>query len=199
MSITERKQKERKKLKKKIIESAKKLFIKYGYENVSMRKIAKDIDYSPTTIYIYFENKSDLIFSIVQEFYKSIEKEISKVFFSDHPPFDKLIEILTLYVKHSIDPKNHYDLILKNYDSIKTNINHTSGYPKGFNIIKEPLEDCVKNGLFKEESNIDLILQGLWAINFGLISLFLAEPNFDWVDKEKLIYNTIRAFLKGNM
>jgi hypothetical protein len=31
------------------------MFAKEGYKNVSMRKIAKKIGYSPTTIYLYFK------------------------------------------------------------------------------------------------------------------------------------------------
>ena len=46
--------------KTQIIGIAKQLFIKEGYQSVSMRKIASEAGLSPMTLYKSFENKRDL-------------------------------------------------------------------------------------------------------------------------------------------
>ena len=61
MGITERREREKEEIRKKILDAARELFATEGYERVTMRKIADAIEYSPTTIYHHFEDKDDLV------------------------------------------------------------------------------------------------------------------------------------------
>jgi len=198
MGISERKQKEKDLLKMKIVAAAKELFLEEGYEKVSMRKIAARIEYSPTTIYLYFKNKSDLIVNIVQDYYIDLAKDVIKVLKNDDKPLQQLTDILVLYVQKSIDPKNHYKLIMAHYHDIKKAAGSGSGYPRGFSELKDLVEQCMEDGSFRKDDS-DLVLQGIWMNNYGIISMLLTEVNFPWVDKERLIKHTIKTYLKGHM
>jgi len=79
MSIKERKEKENVNLKQKILNAAMKVFVEQGYAEVSMRKIAGLIDYSPTTIYRFFKNKEELLQSIAAETYKDLSVKVEKI------------------------------------------------------------------------------------------------------------------------
>src|SRR5512140_1937030 len=61
MGITERREREREEIRRKILDAARELFATEGYERVTMRRIAEAIEYSPTTIYLHFEDKDDLV------------------------------------------------------------------------------------------------------------------------------------------
>jgi len=61
MGITERREREREEIRKKILDAARDLFTAEGYDRVTMRRIADAIEYSPTTIYLHFEDKDDLV------------------------------------------------------------------------------------------------------------------------------------------
>ena len=67
MGIKERKAREKEQLRRQILSAARELFVNEGYENVSMRKIANKIEYSPTTIYLHFKDKADLLDSVCKE------------------------------------------------------------------------------------------------------------------------------------
>ena len=67
MGVKERRARERAQLRQQILSAARELFVNEGYENVSMRKIANKIEYSPTTIYLYFKDKADLLDSVCKE------------------------------------------------------------------------------------------------------------------------------------
>ena len=54
-------------MRQQILDAARELFITEGYENVSMRKVAGRIEYSPTTIYLHFKNKTDLLIAITEK------------------------------------------------------------------------------------------------------------------------------------
>ncbi len=79
MGIKERREKEQEDLRQKILDAASELFAKEGYSNVSMRKIARKIEYSPTTIYLYFKDKTDLLNQICEETFSNLIKDIEKI------------------------------------------------------------------------------------------------------------------------
>ncbi|MFP4362258.1 MAG: TetR/AcrR family transcriptional regulator [Spirochaetia bacterium] len=66
MSISERKERERKELRMKIINAAAEIIAGQGEEALTIRKVAKKVEYSPRTIYLYFQDKDDLIFQVVE-------------------------------------------------------------------------------------------------------------------------------------
>src|ERR1700722_8708552 len=51
-------QKQKLEIKKQILEASMKLFVEEGFGNVTIRRIADLIEYSPTTVYLYFKDKS---------------------------------------------------------------------------------------------------------------------------------------------
>ena len=67
MGVKERRAREKEQLRQQILFAARELFVNEGYENISMRKIASKIEYSPTTIYLYFKDKADLLDSVCKE------------------------------------------------------------------------------------------------------------------------------------
>ena len=67
MGIRERQSRERDTVRRKILNAARTLFLSDGYANVSMRKIADQIEYSPGAIYSYFQSKEDIFFALAEE------------------------------------------------------------------------------------------------------------------------------------
>jgi AcrR family transcriptional regulator len=54
MGTAERRARERAELEEKILDAARALFICYGYDAVTLRRIAQEIEYAPSVIYSYF-------------------------------------------------------------------------------------------------------------------------------------------------
>lgn len=67
MGIAERRERERESLRTTILEAARDLLSEDGLDALSMRAIAKRIEYSPGTIYLYFRDKDDLVRSLVAD------------------------------------------------------------------------------------------------------------------------------------
>src|SRR5215472_14366818 len=64
MSIAERKERQKQEIKKMILDASMKLFVEEGFDSVTIRKIADIIQYSPTTIYLYFKDKNEIFYSL---------------------------------------------------------------------------------------------------------------------------------------
>src|SRR2546426_11617054 len=67
MGIKERHERDREAVRRAILDAARELFVTEGYQNVSIRKIAERIEYSPAAIYGYFPSKDDIFFALAEE------------------------------------------------------------------------------------------------------------------------------------
>jgi AcrR family transcriptional regulator len=52
---------------RKILDAARELFVAEGYQNVSIRKVAEKVEYSPAAIYSYFSSKDDIFLALAEE------------------------------------------------------------------------------------------------------------------------------------
>lgn len=73
-----RKGEEKELLKELILQTASKLFIEEGYSAFSMRKLAAMLDYSPATLYLYYNDKDHLLFSVVDDAFTRFRQELAQ-------------------------------------------------------------------------------------------------------------------------
>lgn len=83
MSIKERRDTEKVEMKVKIRNAAIQIIEHEGYEKLSIRKIATKIEYSPTTIYLYYKDKAEIIADMSDELYNNILNNILAVLNED--------------------------------------------------------------------------------------------------------------------
>ena len=62
-----------------IMDAARDLFVKNGYQHVSMRQIAKELNYSHGAIYYHFQNKAELFYALVEEHFGLLEQELDRI------------------------------------------------------------------------------------------------------------------------
>jgi AcrR family transcriptional regulator len=79
MGSRERQDRERHAVRESILTSARDLFVAEGYAQVSIRKIAERIEYSPAAIYSYFPSKDDIFFTLAAEGFQRLDQAIEAV------------------------------------------------------------------------------------------------------------------------
>jgi AcrR family transcriptional regulator len=67
LGVKERHEREREAVARGILDAARELFVAEGYQNVSLRRIAERIEYSPAAIYGYFPSKDDIFLALAEE------------------------------------------------------------------------------------------------------------------------------------
>jgi len=72
-----RREREKQDMKSAILDAATKIIIEEGYDKLSMRKIAEAIEYTPTTLYSYYKDKSEIIAGISKEMYLKIVNAVT--------------------------------------------------------------------------------------------------------------------------
>ena len=79
MGLRARHEKEKENMRRLILKAAIKIIIAEGYDKLSMRKIADEIEYSPTTIYIYYKDKAQIVRDISNRIYEKIVHNTKKI------------------------------------------------------------------------------------------------------------------------
>src|SRR5438132_12349875 len=98
MSIQQRRAREKEDLRGEILDAARALFVKEGYESVSIRKIADKIEYAPGTIYLYFRDKAEILDRICEETFAKLLLKMNAIKQDTAPPLDKLRRGLRTYI-----------------------------------------------------------------------------------------------------
>ena len=76
MGSKERQDRERQAVRQSILDAARDLFTIEGYRNVSIRKIAERIEYSPAAIYSYFASKDDIYLALAEDGFRRLDAKL---------------------------------------------------------------------------------------------------------------------------
>ncbi|HVF90355.1 MAG TPA: TetR/AcrR family transcriptional regulator [Blastocatellia bacterium] len=201
MGSKERRERQKESLRQEILDAARDLFVNEGYENVSMRRIAEKIEYSPTTIYLYFQDKSELLFNICEETFARLSSRLEEITRGDEP-IQCLKKGLNAYVEFGLQYPNHYRVTFINHPTHgidKERYMHEGSMGmNAYSHLRLGVERCVQAGLFRV-TDIDLISQSMWAAVHGVTAILITKPHFPWVDKEKMISLVIDNIIEGLM
>ena len=201
MGTKQRRERQKESLRQEILDAARELFIKEGYDNVSMRRIAEKIEYSPTTIYLYFEDKADLLFHLCEETFAQLASKSEELLKDQSDPIQTLKKIGRAYVDFGLKHPNHYRVTFINHPSVQVtpdHYEHSTGR-KAFNLLKRAVEECIKQKEIRV-IDADVASQALWAAVHGITSLLITHPNYPWVQDEKtidLVIDSMCAGLRG--
>jgi AcrR family transcriptional regulator len=173
MGINERKERNKKEMRRQILDTAMKLFLEEGFQNVSLRRIAENIEYSPATIYLYFKDKNDILFALhtmsFDELYK-FQQKVQKI----KDPAKRLRKHGEAYIKFALENPEMYNLMFIMRSPVKQ-IAETEKWNVGlrsYDLFKNNVQDAMNAGLLKKE-NIDVAAFALWAQAHGIVSLIL--------------------------
>lgn len=184
-----------------ILDAARDLFALRGYDNTSMRRIAEKTDYTPTTIYLYFKDKSDLLHCICEETFAKLAETLRTIRARIEDPLDAFREGGRAYVRFALGHPNHYRVTFmtplpSGHEEEEAERFKNSSGEQAFNFLRGVVADCVREGKFGPV-DVETASQIVWASLHGLASLLIAHPRFPWVDRDQLIERTLDALTAG--
>lgn len=193
ISIIERKQREQAQMREDILMSARKIMKSQGIDNISIRKIADMIEYSPAIIYHYFKNKDEIIEKIIEEDYKQIIDSVSSLKNIDMSIDDRARISIRKYITMAVSMGDSYKFIMT--DNSPNILAHTSVLESGASAKRSAIEMLCKTlrqfPNFSKESDeqVELTAQIIWSTIFGLAMRMIVE-HIDCEQQKKLIDNT---------
>ncbi len=174
MGIIERKEREREEMRKLILDGAQKLFLANGFDKVSIRNIADEIEYSPATIYLYYKDKNELFFALHQTAFTKLIHEFAPIFQLEQP-MDKLTEMGRLYLRFAFNNPELYELMFIMIAPIETLECREDVWEDGhraFSLLQQVVQACINMGELKHTDAEQAALM-IWSTVHGLAALLL--------------------------
>jgi AcrR family transcriptional regulator len=199
MGVIERREREREEVRQKILDAARELFVSEGYDKVTMRRIAEAIEYSPTAIYLHFEDKDDLVLALCrQEFGRLLEVLESQPWPAD--PVERIRLSGRAYARFGIEHPNQYRFMFMTPLKPEHKPEPTDPGFLSFDFLRGAVAEAVASGAFVKR-DVDTIAQALWASVHGVVALLITMRTDCWPSPpardlvEQTIDTAIRGFL----
>jgi AcrR family transcriptional regulator len=207
MGIKERKERQKDALRTRILDAARELFAKEGYDAVSMRKIADAIEYSPTAIYQYFVDKRELMDELVRADFASLGENFS-VLLSIEDPVERIRAAGHAYIQFATNYPNHFRLMFMTPDTHPADMTPADIADKGradedgYAILVNAVAEAAAAGRFRPEygNDVELISQTFWAAVHGVASLYVAkhdDPCIAWAPFERRCQVMVDGIIRG--
>jgi AcrR family transcriptional regulator len=198
MAVSDRKEREKEEMKRRILDAAKKLFLDQGFEKTSIRNIADVIEYSPSTIYLYFKDKNELLLALHDEAFEGLLGQFVNIVNIENS-FDQLVAMGYEYLKFSIDNPELYDLMFLMSAPIEALECRCDIWEDGhsvFNMLIELIGKCQTDGYFKNQNPEDLAMM-IWANVHGLATIHLRKRTTMFPEEERIprIQRAIEVFI----
>jgi AcrR family transcriptional regulator len=190
MGVTERKARQKETLRQDILDAARQILLEEGPNHLSMRRIARRIEYTPTTIYLYFKDKADLLFHLCEEVYGKIVEVIEAAGAAEEDPVARLRATMRAYIEFGLAEPDRYRIAFMT--EIAPNVDPASFLEAGsmgiaaYELVRQRVRKAIK-GRADNAEEVEAVTQTLWAMAHGIISLLIAHRAFPWAEREILI------------
>jgi len=176
MGIAERKEKQKIEIRKRILDASMQLFVQEGFENVSIRRIADIIEYSPTTIYLYFKDKDEIFFNLHEVGFLKMQ-EMNKDLHTIQNPLIRLHKMGENYIRFGMENPEYYDLMFIQKEPMEKLTEMGCEWENGdaaLTLLRNTITECMEKGYIGKMDPILLSLS-VWSTVHGLVSLATRE------------------------
>jgi AcrR family transcriptional regulator len=197
MGSTERRARAKVALRQQILDAARDLFVREGYDAVSMRRIAAKIEYSPTAIYLHFPDKQSILTALCDETFEKLSMRLATHFARTTDPLARLRDGLRLYVEFGLAHPHHYTVSFL----LRPREQRTSAPDAGhraFAFLQAAVAGAMASGAIRT-GEVETTSQALWAACHGVVALLITIPEdrFVFVPSDRLIRHTIDTLIAG--
>jgi AcrR family transcriptional regulator len=198
MGIRERQSRERDTVRRKILNAARGLFLAEGYANVSMRKVAERIEYSPGAIYSYFASKEDIFFALAEEGLQLLRMHCSAAIDADSALKRLRAECWRFYTFSKEQPE-YFSLIFVDgaMPRISRDWERFSSMRDLRHEIELEIQQCIDDGVFPSTDSPPAIFRILWTGMYGAAVFRLSHRLAPEEDGDALARDVLEVTLAG--
>ncbi len=201
MSKLPRRERERNELREKILAVTRTLLVEGGVQAVTMREVARRVEYSPAALYQHFADKEALIHELCLTDYADFAAlflELKR----DGGPLSLLCRAGLANLRFARDFPEHYRFMFltqKGKQAPDSQAQREDPAQNAYVFLYGLVEVAIAEGLLNEQfSDPHVTAQTLWAIVHGAAALDLCRPESEsWIDFRPFEQRAQAAVLAG--
>ena len=172
-------------MRSRILAAARALFVRHGYEAITLRKVAESIEYSPANIYKYFRDKDDMVRALCRQDMAALMADLPPAT-RQLPPLERLRTLCLRYVDMGLEQSNHYRLMFMT--PLLSGTGTAPGDPPGepdpdaYGLFVALVEACfAERPGMPRPKDAHWVAQTMWAGLHGVLALHIALGSEDSV------------------
>jgi AcrR family transcriptional regulator len=187
-----------------ILDAAKGIFLKDGYERTTMRRIATSLGITPTTLYLHFADKETLMHAICQDAMRVLAEGFARVGREAKDPLDAFNRFFDVYLQFGFAHPREYRLLFMSeapaFVPGHRNRSDTARDPadqgqQAFGALEVLVKRLMDDGIFRKADPV-ATAEAIWASVHGLVSLLITYPDFPWSERSKL-FEAMRDMMRN--
>jgi len=204
MGTLERRARARDTVRTKILDAARDLFVRDGVEAVTMRAIAKKIEYTPTTIYHHFRDKHALLLELCTLDMQKLAGAFQSIGRIEDPA-ERTRRFGLAYVDFGVDHPGIYRFLFMTPkpDIMSEAASIASPEQNAYLMLLESVREGIAAGRYRPEfDDPHQLAQLLWGGLHGIVSLHVAKGNETWIewrDPRETARAMIDVMVRGTM
>jgi AcrR family transcriptional regulator len=185
MGSRERRSRERVETRQRILDAARDMFVRKGYDATTMRAIADRIEYTPTAIYHHFRNKEALLTELSTSDFRALAAAFQRIGRIEDP-VERLGRICDAYVRFALEHPMQYQLM---FMTRQPNVGAKKALVRGdpgqdaYAFLRDACAAAIASGHLRPEfADPDELAQILWSSVHGLLALHIVKHDDDWIE-----------------
>ena len=186
------------KLREQILDAASRLLVETGDEDaVSIRAVAEAVGVTPPSIYLHFDDKTELIFAVCERYMDELDRMSEEAALASEDPLESLLLRGKGYIRFGLENPEPYRVIFMRkpadtplpwqYEKIVSS--------SAFGHLLQSVTAAIESG--RVEGDPMLVSISLWAAVHGITSLLISKPGFPWPETDAVIDEVLNRALFG--
>lgn len=183
-----------------LLAAAEKIFTVAGYEGATIRKIADEVGVSSTALYMYFQDKSQIMLEICVHALEQLYHRLEAITAAKSDPLTKVRGVLEVMMRFGFEQPTAYQLL---YCVAPKDINERRNEVIAplsrscFMRTQQAVEAAIAEGQLRQDMPPRAMTEALIASCHGLIGMRLANPNVAWTDPEQMTKVLLDGLFEG--
>ncbi|MGB9642649.1 MAG: TetR/AcrR family transcriptional regulator [Candidatus Ratteibacteria bacterium] len=181
---------------KTIIEAASKIIGKKGYSLTTVDEITAKSGIGKGTFYIYFKNKDDLFYAIIEENFNQFLVDVKTTIEKIDDFFEKIRKVIEMYLSHH--EKNYFlfKILIQEKPSIKKGefMKFWNTFFSRWDFLKKEISEQIKAGTLQNLESDDVMYSLLGILHGNIHRWLLSGREYSMVKKTDIVY---QMFVNG--
>lgn len=193
-------------MRSRILETARDIALREGYDALTMRHIAERLDYSAAALYRHFHDKSALLSALLASEFDELTRALEAV--SAHPdPIERIRRAARVYAEFGVADFDRYRQMFvapPEADDVSLLSPPTAAeFPATqlYDLLRRAVGQAISGLRFRPDvTDADLVTQTLWAALHGVVSLHAArtrDSDVPWRPLHQTVNVVVDTLLRG--
>ncbi len=176
--------------------AVRRMAVQEGWEAVSMRKIAGEVNFSVPIIYDYFENRNQILTDLREIAYQVLNELISTAIKNEKAPQKQIFKLGSAYWNYSFRYPEYYQLIYNLNGVYLETPDENSEMHKFTQILKDAIAWLHPPAKYDEELSKELTDE-LLSILHGVVSLAMTNRLCNKEKDETVLLKALERYVRG--